>query len=151
VPAELANWGIAALVMTIGWTTVVLVVGRFWRSQEKVVLVAATVSACFVMILALAVLVGALAQPARLTVRNESQWPIEVSGLNIGAGHVVQPGDSEVFFEDAGPLWTGGFIDDVEISGGPTGAARVRLSNMDAGKTMEIVVSEATLGVDGNE
>jgi hypothetical protein len=148
---DLANWAIALLVVTTVWIVAVIVVGRLWRAAEKPLLVLAGVGACFVIILAVFVLVAALARPANLTVRNESRWPIEVSGLNIGTNHVIEQGDSKKFYQDAGPGWIAGFIDDVEIAGGPSGTSRVLLSNMDAGKNMEIVVTEATLGLDGGE
>jgi hypothetical protein len=151
VPDELVTWLIALLGATIAWIAAVLVVGRLLASQEKIFLLGASIGACFFTLLALAVLVGALAQPARLTVRNESPWPIEVEGLNIGSGHVIEPNESEEFFEDSGPLWTGGFIDDVVIAGGPSRSSRVSLSNMDAGRTMEIVITPSMLGVDSRE
>jgi hypothetical protein len=95
------------------------------RYQRPLLLVASCVStlvlfgSCFT-------LVAIGGRDADLTVRNDTDWPVGIYGLNVEKV-LIPPHQSKAFFVPAGPGWIDGLIDDVVVVAGPTRSTRMEL------------------------
>jgi hypothetical protein len=121
----------------------VLTLARLWRSQERRILAVASVFAALLLAVELVFAFTMGGEDASLTVRNETQWQVEVAGPDIDHD-AVQPGESKTYTNHGDHGFTG-IIDDVEILGGPTASTHVIIHGLEAGQSFEIIVTEAMI------
>ena len=119
------------------------VIAHLWRSREKQVLAGGCVVACLLLFASCVTLVASGGREARLTISNESPWPLEISAVNVKS-RVIEPGESYELYVDGGPGWVNGLIDDIEILGGADLSTRVIVRGLIEGSSAEITVRAET-------
>ena len=76
---------------------------------------------------------------ARLTVRNETPWPLNVEATST---ELISPGDEPKFVAAGGPGWFTGVILDVSIDAGPELESRLFIEDIN-GEDLVVTVSVA--------
>jgi hypothetical protein len=144
---EVIAWSLVVLVPPVAGVSVILVGAHLWRRRERLLL-AIGIALSFVTFMSGVFAFGSIGNDdARLVVRNDSSWPIEVSAEQPASTRVVRSGGSTELVVYGGPGWANGLVIQPTIRAGPDYSVVLELAGLTGEELTIIVTNEDVLSV----
>jgi hypothetical protein len=146
---EVISWSLVVLVPPIAGVSVILAGAHLWRRHERLVLALGVVLSFATFVTGVFAFGSIGSDDARLVIRNESSWPIEVRAEQPSGTRVVRSGGSAELVVYGGPGWANGLVIEPEIRAGPDYSVVLDLAGLTGEELTIIVTNDDVLNVAG--